>query len=95
VQVSEESMLSDIYRELLCGLEGSEIYFKPLSRYVFASERCDWAEVRERAWALSEIAIGFHLAGEPLCSLDPRTNAGISPRLWHPEDRILVLAEQL
>ena len=88
-------MLTDIYRELLCGLDGSEIYFKPASRYVFSRDLVDWAGIRERAWAFSEIALGYHLAGESRCCLDPRVTNQCEARLWHAEDRILVLAEQL
>jgi len=93
-QVSEQSLLTSIYRELLCGLEGSELYFKPAERYVTTTERCNWTEIRKRAWAFSEIAIGYQLAGEVQCTLDPTAAAKCGPRLWHPDDRIFVLAEE-
>ncbi|MFN8284044.1 MAG: hypothetical protein U0U67_12565 [Chitinophagales bacterium] len=95
-QLSENKDLKKVY-DILFDADGSEIYLKPVSRYVKADEEMDFYTVLESAAQLNETAIGYRFMSE---SSDEENHFGVrlNPKksqrvVFSKEDYIIVLAE--
>ncbi|MCC6582558.1 MAG: NAD-binding protein [Chitinophagales bacterium] len=95
-QLSENKDLKKVY-DILFEADGSEIYLKPVSRYVKTGEEMDFYTVLESAAQLNETAIGYRINAESSNSeehfgvkLNPKKSDKIS---FSPDDFIIVLAE--
>lgn len=95
-QLSENRELKKVY-DVLFQADGSEIYLKPVTRYVKTGTELDFYTVTASAAALNESAIGYRITAE---SHDSESNYGIhlnpnkSKRLTFCErDCIVVLSE--
>ena len=62
-QLSENKDLKKVY-DILFDADGSEIYLKPVSRYVKTGEEMDFYTIVERAAQLNETAIGYRVTAE-------------------------------
>ena len=73
--------------------EGSELYIRPARGYVDPGAALSFFDVMAIARKKDppEIAIGFRPAGEDHSILNPPDKH--EPRVWHKEDRLVVLAE--
>jgi hypothetical protein len=95
-QLSENKDLKKVY-DILFEADGSEIYLKPVSRYVKTGEDMNFYTVLESAAAQNEIAFGYRISAEASNS-DEHFGVKINPKKdqtvnFSPEDYIIVLAE--
>jgi len=95
-QLSENKDLKKVY-DILFEADGSEIYLKPVSRYVKTGEDLNFYTVLESAAAINEIAFGYRISAEASNS-DEHFGVKINPKKdemvnFSPEDYIIVLAE--
>ena len=95
-QLSENKDLKKVY-DILFDADGSEIYLKPVSRYVKAGETMDFYTVMERATLLNETAIGYRITAQSSNSeehfgvkLNPKKSENIT---FTEDDLIIVLSE--
>lgn len=95
-QISENKDLSAIFQDLF-DPEGSEIYLKPVHRYVNCSDPVNFYTVVKSASELSEIAIGYRinsLRSNPESDYGVVVNPNKSEKIQFTDhDRIIVLAE--
>lgn len=95
-QVSENGELLEVFEDLFRS-EGSEIYLKPAQDYVAPGREVNFYTVMEAARRRGETAIGYRLerhAGDAEGAYGVRVNPPKSDRVaFHPDDRIIVLAE--
>ena len=94
-QLSENKDLKKVY-DILFDADGSEIYLKPVSRYVKTGEEMDYTIV-ERAAQLNETAIGYRVTAESSNS-DEHFGVRLNPKktdkfTFSPDDLIIVLSE--
>lgn len=95
-QLSENKELKKVY-DILFESEGSEIYLKPVSRYVKTGVPIDFYTVVASAAALNESAIGYRISSLSDNS-DEHFGVKINPAksaqvVYSPEDFIVVLSE--
>ncbi len=96
VQIAENPFLSKFFDDL-ASPEGSEIYFKPITEYVDASEPIDFYTICQSASFKGETAIGYQTSErEDLKTLNAGVN--INPlkskkRLYNPDDKLIVFAD--
>ena len=95
-QLSENKDLKKVY-DVLFEADGSEIYLKPVSRYVRTGEAMNFYTVLESAAQLNESAIGYRISSESSNS-DEHFGVKINPSksdsiTFSEEDYIIVLAE--
>lgn len=95
-QLSENKDLKKVY-DVLFEADGSEIYLKPVSRYVKTGEAMNFYTVLESAAQLNESVIGYRISSESSNS-DEHFGVKINPRksdsiTFSEEDYIIVLAE--
>ena len=95
-QLSENEELKKVY-DVLFEAEGSEIYLKPVSRYVKPGEEINFYTVLDSAAQLNETAIGYRIAADSRFSdkhfgvnLNPQKSANIR---FGNEDFIIVISE--
>lgn len=95
-QISENKNLKNVFDELFKS-EGSEIYLKPIVRYIKPNEHVDFYTLLERASELSETAIGYRIIAE---KENPEMNFGIKVNpnksdtmLFTENDFLIVLSE--
>lgn len=95
-QLSENRELKKVY-DVLFQAEGSEIYLKPVSRYVKPGEEMDFYTVTASAAELGESAIGYRITSLSRdsekgygVSLNPKKSKRIT---FSKEDLIIVLSE--
>ncbi len=95
-QLSENKDLKKVY-DILFEADGSEIYLKPVSRYVKTGQAVDFYTVVASAAELNESAIGYRISSQ---SGDSESHFGvkINPNksetvTFHAEDFIIVLSE--
>jgi voltage-gated potassium channel Kch len=95
-QVSENGELLEVFQDLFHS-EGSEIYLKPAKDYVATARAVNFYTVTEAARRRGETALGYRLerhANDSSRAYGVRVNPPKSePVTFHPEDRIIVLAE--
>jgi voltage-gated potassium channel Kch len=95
-QLSENKDLKKVY-DVLFEAEGSEIYLKPVSRYVKTGEAVNFYTILESAAQLNETAIGYRISS--LCSdSDKHFGVSINPNKantvkFSEDDFIIVVAE--
>jgi voltage-gated potassium channel Kch len=95
-QLSENKDLKKVY-DVLFEADGSEIYLKPVSRYVKTGEAMNFYTVLESAAQLNESVIGYRISSESSNS-DEHFGVKINPSksdsiTFSEEDYIIVLAE--
>lgn len=95
-QLSENKDLKKVY-DVLFEAEGSEIYLKPISRYVKTGEAVNFYTVLESAAQLNETAIGYRISSLSSDS-DKHFGVTINPNKantvkFSEEDFIIVVAE--
>lgn len=95
-QLSENKDLKKVY-DILFEADGSEIYLKPVSRYVKSGEEMDFYTIVERAAQLNETAIGYRITAESSNS-DEHFGVKLNPKktdkiTFSPDDLIIVLSE--
>jgi len=95
-QLSENTDLKKVY-DILFEAEGSEVYLKPVSRYVKIGEDVNFYTILESAAKLNESAIGFRISSQSSES-DLHFGVNINPNKskkvkFKEEDFIIVLAE--
>ena len=83
--------------DILFDADGSEIYLKPVSRYVKTGEEMDFYTIVERAAQLNETAIGYRITSESSNS-DEHFGVRLNPKktdkfTFSPNDSIIVLSE--
>ena len=95
-QLSENKDLKKVY-DILFEAEGSEIYLKPVSRYVKIGEAVNFYTVTESAAQLNETAIGYRISAQ---SSDSEKHFGVkinptksSSVAFSENDFIIVVAE--
>jgi ion channel POLLUX/CASTOR len=95
-QLSENKALKEVY-DVLFQADGSEIYLKPVTRYVKPGVEMDFYTVAASAAELGESAIGYRTTA---LSRDSEQHYGIrlnpvksDPVTFSPEDFIIVLSE--
>jgi hypothetical protein len=95
-QVSENKYLMRVF-EILFDAEGSEIYLKPVSRYLKPGAEVDFYTVLESAKRKGETAIGYRISSE---AFDSKKSYGVRVNPVKTEkikfsigDKIIVLAE--
>lgn len=95
-QLSENKELKKVY-DVLFEAEGSEIYLKPVSRYVKAGVPMNFYTVAESAAQLNETAFGYRISSQAQDSenafgvyMNPDKSKMVT---FSPEDFIIVLAE--
>jgi voltage-gated potassium channel Kch len=95
-QMSENKDLKKVY-DILFQADGSEVYLKPVSRYVKTGVELDFYTVLESAARLGESAIGYRigsLSGDSEASFGVKINPKKSEKLnFKEEDFIIVFAE--
>lgn len=95
-QLSENRILSRVFDSLFRS-EGSEVYLKPVARYIRSGESADFYTVLESARRRGETAIGYRIARhahDAEQAYGVRLNPLKTDMLtFAPEDRIVVLAE--
>ena len=95
-QISENKDLSALFWDLF-DPEGSEIYLKPVQRYVSLDKPVNFYTVVQSATELSEIAFGYRIAGEksnPDKAYGIVVNPNKSDKIkFSQNDKIIVLAE--
>lgn len=92
-QISQQQMLLRVYDDLL-NAGGNEIYLKPAGRYVMAGMSANFAQIREQAQRLGEIAIGVMRANGPAIAslINPSPEQAF---ILGGRDKIIVIAEDL
>ncbi len=95
-QLSENKDLKKVY-DILFEAEGSEIYLKPVSRYVKTGEAVNFYTILESAAQLNETAIGYRISAQSSDS-DKHFGVTINPIkssnvTYSPNDFIIVVAE--
>ena len=95
-QLSENKELKKVY-DILFEAEGSEIYLKPVSRYVKIGQAFDFYTVIASAAELNESAIGYRITSKSGNS-EERFGVEINPKksenvIFNQEDFIIVLSE--
>ena len=95
-QLSENKELKKVY-DILFEAEGSEIYLKPVSRYVKTGEAVDFYTVLASAAELNESAIGYRISSKSSNS-DEHFGVKINPAksqkvVFSEKDFIIVLSE--
>ena len=95
-QLSENKDLKKVY-DILFEAEGSEIYLKPVSRYVKTGEAVNFYTILESAAQLNETAIGYRISAQSSNS-DKHFGVTINPIksssvTYNPNDFIIVVAE--
>ncbi len=95
-QLSENKDLKKVY-DVLFEAEGSEIYLKPVSRYVKTGQSVNFYTVLESAAQLNETAIGYRISSLSADS-DKHFGVTINPNKsntvkFNEEDFIIVVAE--
>ncbi len=95
-QLSENKDLKKVY-DVLFEAEGSEIYLKPVSRYVKTGETVNFYTVLESAAQLNETAIGYRISSQSSVS-EKHFGVNINPiksstMKYSEEDFIIVVAE--
>ena len=95
-QLSENEELKKVY-DVLFEAEGSEIYLKPVSRYVRSGEEINFYTVLESAAQLNETAIGYRIAADSRFS-DKRFGVNLNPQKsanirFSNDDFIIVISE--
>jgi ion channel POLLUX/CASTOR len=95
-QLSENKDLKKVY-DILFEAEGSEMYLKPVSRYVKTGESVNFYTILESAAQLGETAIGYRISAQ---SADSDNHFGVtinpvksSSMKYSAEDFIIVVAE--
>lgn len=95
-QLSENKDLKKVY-DILFEADGSEIYLKPVSRYVKTGEEMSFYTVLESAAQLNEVAIGYRISAHASDSdehfgvkINPAKNQNVE---FSDQDYIIVLAE--
>ncbi|MDX2171512.1 MAG: NAD-binding protein [Bacteroidota bacterium] len=95
-QLSENKDLKKVY-DILFEAEGSEIYLKPVSRYIKPGESVNFYTVLESAAQLNETAIGYRISAQ---SSDSEKHFGVkinpaksSSVKFNEDDFIIVVAE--
>lgn len=95
-QLSENKELKKVF-DILFEAEGSEIYLKPVSRYVKTGVEVDFYTVLASAIELNESAIGYRITSKSRNSeesygikLNPKKSESV---VFKPEDYIIVLSE--
>lgn len=95
-QLSENKDLKKVY-DILFEADGSEIYLKPVSRYVKPDEDMDFYTVLESAAQLNETAIGYRISAESDnteehfgVKLNPKKSQKVN---FSADDYIIVLSE--
>jgi len=95
-QLSENKELKKVY-DVLFEAEGSEIYLKPVSRYVKTGVPMNFYTVAESAAQLNETAFGYRISSQAQQSenafgvyMNPDKSKMVT---FSPEDFIIVLAE--
>jgi ion channel POLLUX/CASTOR len=95
-QLSENKELKKVY-DILFEAEGSEIYLKPVSRYVKTGQAVDFYTVIDSAAELNESAIGYRISSQSDNSearfgvkINPNKSASVT---FNREDFIIVLSE--
>lgn len=95
-QLSENRLLAKVFDSLFSS-DGSEVYLKPVERYVRAGEPVDFYTVLEAARRRGETAIGYRVvahAHDAAQGYGVRLNPPKGERVsFAPADRIVVLAE--
>ncbi len=95
-QLSENKDLKKVY-DILFEADGSEIYLKPVSRYVKTGDEMEFYTVLESAAQLNETALGYRISAESGNSEDHfgvKLNPKKSDKVkFSEEDYIIVLAE--
>ncbi len=95
-QLSENKELKKVY-DILFEADGSEIYLKPVSRYVKPNQAVDFYTVTASAAELNETAIGYRISSDSGDS-DKQFGVKINPKksenvVFKDEDYIIVLSE--
>lgn len=95
-QLSENRDLKKVY-DILFEAEGSEIYLKPVSRYVKTGQAVDFYTIVASAAELNETAIGYRISSKSDNS-DERFGVNINPNksesvVFSEQDYIIVLSE--
>lgn len=95
-QVSENKHLMRVF-DTLFEAEGSEIYLKPITDYVYPGHPMSFYTLAESAFARGETAIGYRIIAN---QFDPKKGYGIvinpdkrAMVTFAPGDRVIVLAE--
>jgi voltage-gated potassium channel Kch len=95
-QLAEDADLYPVFQDIF-DPEGSEIYLKPISRYVETGQPVNFYTVVEAARQRNETAIGYRVAAE---ANNPEKNHGVhtNPKksekvIFTPADKIIVVAE--
>ena len=95
-QISETKELSAVFWDLF-DPDGSEIYLKPVSRYVKTGEPVNFYTVTESASELNEVALGYRITSmknDSEKAYGIRVNPVKSETVtFSPDDMIIVLAE--
>jgi len=95
-QLSENRELKKVY-DTLFQAEGSEIYLKPVSRYVHPSSEVDFYTITASAAELNESAIGYRIESQ---SQDPDQKYGVhlnpnkSERVTFSEDDLIIVLSE-
>jgi voltage-gated potassium channel Kch len=95
-QLSENKDLKKVY-DILFEADGSEIYLKPVSRYVKTKQDVNFYTIMESAAALNETAFGYKISKHSASS-EEKFGVKINPNKadiinFDEEDYIIVLAE--
>ncbi len=95
-QISETKELSAVFWDLFAP-DGSEIYLKPVSRYVKPGEPVNFYTVTKSAAQLGEVAIGYRITARKNDS-DSAYGIVVNPEksktiVFEKEDMVIVLAE--
>jgi hypothetical protein len=95
-QISEQKDLGHVFKELF-STEGSEVYLKPVERYVRTDAPIAFATLLAAAAQAGEVAIGYKraaMAGDASRSygvvVAPKKDEAVS---FGPGDRVIVLAD--
>lgn len=95
-QLSENRILSRVFDSLFTS-EGSEVYLKPVDRYIRPGESTDFYSVLESARRRGETAMGYRLSAH---AHDAENGYGVRLNplktdtiTFVPQDRVIVLAE--
>lgn len=95
-QIAENKHLKKVYDSIFES-EGSEIYLKPVSRYIKTNEPVDFYTIVQSAAQLNETAIGYRIQNDSH-NADNKFGVILNPNkskniIFSPEDKIIVLAE--
>lgn len=96
-QISENKYLNAVFNDIF-DPEGSEIYLKPVDRYIQPGQPVNFFTVVQAAAAQGEVAFGYRIAAD---AADVNRAYGIilnpdkhTPVTFSPQDRLILLAEQ-